>query len=115
MTAVNAAVEAKSTPFVPAKRHLQADALIALAGLLARDRVEESAGYWQVAATDENVVADIVAGLDHLVESVDPDTGGPVWSGFLLGQVCYVRLRADEPTLAQVAAAALTPDAEVAP
>lgn len=95
--------------FVPGRNHLRADALIALAGLLARDRVTESAGFWQVQATDEGVIADIVAGLDNVAESADPDTGVPVWSGFLLGQVLYVRL-ITEQSMAELAAAILTPD-----
>lgn len=99
--------------FVPDRKHLRADALIALAGLLARDRVTESAGLWYVDASSENVLVDIVAGLDNAIQSAAAD-GTPLWSGHLLGQLLYVRL-VPEPSMAELASALLTPDAALTP
>lgn len=89
--------------------HAVADALHRLGDLAARGRVEVSAGYWLVAATGTDVAEDITAAMTDVVELVDDDNM-PVWSGWLLDKCCYIRV-VDEPTLAQVAAAALTPDA----
>jgi hypothetical protein len=96
------------------QRHTLADALHRLADLVAAGRVEDHAGLTRVAATDEVMVADLVAAMDpDTVDELAVD-GQIVWSGRLLGRLTYVRL-VEEPSMAQVAAALLSPDAEVAP
>jgi hypothetical protein len=100
--------------FVPERNHLISDALHRLADLYAADRVEELPRMLQVRATDEGMVADLLAGMDHVVDGEDDD-GVAYWCGQLLGREAYVWVDPPKPSMAELAAAILTPDATLTP
>lgn len=90
-----------------APNHALADALHLLGDLAASGRLTEGAGFWTALATSSGMAEDIAAALTDADGS--PDTGAPMWTGFLLGVAVCVRVV--DVAQVEVAAAALTLDA----
>lgn len=89
-------------------RYALGDAFHLLGDCATSDRIVEGPGLWHVSATDTAMAETIADAMTDVVILIDDDDQ-PVWSGWLLGQLLYVRVGASESFDPAEAVADLTP------